>query len=123
MASAINSAVRHVGIAGVALLGSLFAGQVRYSAVNHLAATPLAAAADRIAHAISNGGAAHAITATPAPLRGLVTGAARAGFVSGLNEILLIGAIVALTGALASLALIRERDFITTNDVAVAPAA
>ena len=46
-----------------------------------------------------------------------------AGFVSGRNEILLIGAIVALTGALASVALIRERDFITTNDVAVAPAA
>jgi hypothetical protein len=56
-------------------------------------------------------------------LRGLVTGAARAGSVSGVNEIHLIGAIVALTGALASLALIRERDVITTNEFAVAAAA
>jgi EmrB/QacA subfamily drug resistance transporter len=37
---------------------------------------------------------------------------ARAGFVSGLNEILIIGAVVALASAVASVALIRERDFV-----------
>jgi EmrB/QacA subfamily drug resistance transporter len=123
MASGINSTLRQVGIAtGVAGLGSLFASQVRSSVVQHLAATPLAAAAHQIAHAVSNGGAAHALSATPAHLRGLVAGAARAGFVSGLNELLLVGAIVAFAGAVLSLALIRERDFITTDEVAIAGA-
>ena len=121
MASGINSTLRQVGIAtGVAALGSLFASQVRSSVINHLAATPLSKTSHQIAHSISSGGATHAISAIPAPLRGLVAGAARAGFVTGLNEILLVGAIVALAGAVGSLALIRERDFITTDEVALA---
>jgi EmrB/QacA subfamily drug resistance transporter len=124
MASGINSTLRQVGVAtGVATLGTLFASQVRSTAINHLADTPLAAHAHQIAHGISTGGAAHAITATAAPLRGLVAGAARAGFVSGLNGILLVGAIIAFAGALASLTLVRERDFITTDHAAVAVAA
>ena len=124
MASGINSTLRQVGVAtGVAALGSLFASQVRTSVIDHLAATPLSATAHQVAHAISNGGAGHVIAGAPAPLRGLVAGAARAGFVSGLNEILLVGAIVALTGAVASFALIRERDFITTDELAVPAAA
>ena len=88
--------------------------------INHLDHTPLAAHANQIAHAISSGGAAHALTATPASLRGRVAGAARAGFVSGINEILLIVAIVAFAAAAASLVLVRERDFITTDDTAMA---
>jgi EmrB/QacA subfamily drug resistance transporter len=121
MASGINNTLRQVGIAtGVAALGSLFASQVRSSVTGHLAGTPLAAHAHAIAHAISTGGATHAIGAAPAPLRQLIVGAARGGFVSGLNEILVIGAVVAFAGALASLALIRERDFISSDAVAVA---
>jgi EmrB/QacA subfamily drug resistance transporter len=122
VASGINSTLRQVGVAtGVAALGSLFATQVRSSVISHLAATPLAGVAHHVASAISSGGAGHAIAATPAPLRSLVAGAARGGFVSGLNEILLIGAIVAFAGAVLSLVLIRERDFIT-SDVAAAVA-
>lgn len=124
MASGINSTLRQVGIAtGVAALGSLFAGQVRSSVVSHLASTPLSRIAHQLAGAISRGGATHAVAATPARLRGLVAGAARAGFVSGLNEILLIGALVAFVGALLALVLIRERDFIVGDDAAVAIAA
>jgi hypothetical protein len=37
---------------------------------------------------------------------------ARAGFTAGLNEILIIGAIVAFAAALLSAALIRQRDFV-----------
>jgi hypothetical protein len=123
MASGINSTLRQVGVAtGVAALGSLFASQIRSSVIDRLAVTPLSGRAHEIAHAIANGGAGHAITATPAALRGLVAGTARAGFVSGLNEILLVGAIVALAGAVLSLALIRERDFITTDELAVVAA-
>jgi hypothetical protein len=96
---------------------------VRSSVVSHLATTPPATSAHQIAHLISNGSAARAITATPAPLRGLVAHAARAGFVSGLNEILLVGAVVAFTGAAVSLGFIRERDLVAQDEVAVAVAA
>ena len=80
------------------------------------AATPLSVHAHQIAHGISAGGAGHAIATTPAPLRGLVALAARAGFVSGLNEILLIGGVVAFAAAVASFMLVRERDFITADE-------
>jgi EmrB/QacA subfamily drug resistance transporter len=124
MASGINSTLRQVGIAtGVAALGSLFADQVRTSVVSHLGTTPLSGIAHQLARVISRGGAAHAVASAPPRWRGLVAGAARGGFVSGLNEILLIGAIVAFAGALLALVLIRERDFIVGDEVAVAIAA
>jgi hypothetical protein len=48
-----------------------------------------------------------------------VAEAANQGFVDGLNSILLVGAVIAFVVAVASLALIRERDFVA----APAPAA
>ncbi len=117
MASGINSTLRQVGIAtGVAALGALFAARVRSSAVKDLVHTPLAPHAHRIADAISAGGAGHVLNGTHAGAHRLVAHAARAGFVSGLNEILLVGAILAFIGALASFMLIRERDFIVAPD-------
>jgi EmrB/QacA subfamily drug resistance transporter len=117
MASGINSTLRQVGVAtGVAGLGALFASQVRTTVVDRLTATPVAAHAHQIAHAISGGGVTHALTGTPAALRPVIAGAGRAGFVSGLNDILLAGAAVAFAGALASLVLVRERDFVAGDD-------
>jgi len=125
MASGINSTLRQVGIAtGVAALGTIFASHIRSATVSQLAGTPLAGHATAIGHAISNGAAGQAIAATPAPLRGLVVAAARGSFTSGLNLILLIGAIIALAAAATSLALVRERDFVTEETPgAPAPAA
>ena len=37
---------------------------------------------------------------------------ARASFVAGLNEILLVAAVLALVGAIAALLLIRSSDFV-----------
>jgi hypothetical protein len=42
-------------------------------------------------------------------------GADKAAFVSGLNEILLVAAIVAFVGAVAGLALVRGSDFVKTQ--------
>jgi hypothetical protein len=113
MASGINATLRQVGIAtGVAGLGTILASHVRGSVVDRLAGTPLAGRADSLAHAISTGGTPHAIASTPAPLRGLVAETARASLVSGLNTILLIAALVSFAAAVASFALIRERDFV-----------
>lgn len=112
MASGINSTFRQVGIAtGIATLGSLFAARLRDTVAERLLDTPLAAQAHQIADAVggSNGAAGPAL---PAPARRLVTGAAEQGFTDGLNQILLVGAVVAIVSAVSSLVLIRGRDFI-----------
>jgi EmrB/QacA subfamily drug resistance transporter len=112
MASGINSTFRQVGIAtGVAAFGTILATQIRGQVVTHLANGPLAAHAHSLAAAISSGSVPKAIAETPAPLRGLVAFAARASYVDALNRIVLIGALVAFAASVASLLLIRQRDF------------
>lgn len=120
MASGINSTLRQVGIAtGVASLGTILASQVQAGVISRLAGTPLAGHAAVLGHAVSNGAAGQAIANAPAPLRELVAAAAQSSFTSGLNLILLVGAVVAFAAAVASLLLVRERDFISgTTDVA-----
>jgi predicted MFS family arabinose efflux permease len=116
MASGINTTFRQVGVAtGVAGLGTILAAHVRGSVIDHLSGTALAAHRRALAHAISTGGTPQAIASTPAPLRGLVAGTARSSLVGGLNSILLIAALVSFAAAVASLVLIRERDFVTTD--------
>ena len=117
MASGINSTLRQVGVAtGVAGLGTILASHVRGSVIDRLSDTPLAGHAHALADAISTGGTPHAIASTPAPFRGLVAESARASLVGGLNTILLIAAIVSFAAAVVSFALIRERDFVATDD-------
>ena len=43
----------------------------------------------------------------------------RSGFAASLNVILLVGAVVAVVAAVASLLLIRERDFVTGEEAGV----
>ncbi|MBV9337048.1 MAG: MFS transporter [Solirubrobacterales bacterium] len=113
MASGINSTLRQVGIAtGVAALGSILASQSSSATIQHLQGTPLAGHARALAASVSNGSAAQAIRAVPEQLRGLAAGAAKSGYIDGLNEILLIGAIVAFVAAALTLVLIRQRDFV-----------
>jgi len=113
MASGINSTFRQVGVAtGVAALGSILASQVRSSVAAQLAHGPLAAHAHALAGAAANGQIVAALQSTPAPLRGLAAHASRAGFADGLNSILLIGGIVAFSGAVLTFARIRQRDFV-----------
>jgi EmrB/QacA subfamily drug resistance transporter len=113
MASGINSTLRQVGIAtGVAALGSILASQASSSVVSHLRGTPLASHAQALASSVSNGSVLEALQAVPAHLRGVAAVAARAGFVDGLNEIFLLGAITAFAAAALTLLLIRQRDFV-----------
>jgi hypothetical protein len=124
MASGINTTFRQVGIAtGIASLGAIFVAHVRDGVESALLGTPLADAAHRIAEQVSGGQAAQAIASAPAPLRGTVAEASRVAFVGSLNDILLIGAVVAFTAAVAALTLIRQRDFVLEPAVAGAPAA
>jgi EmrB/QacA subfamily drug resistance transporter len=123
MASGINSTFRQVGIAtGIAALGALFVAHVRDGVESALVGSPLGGAAHGIAEQVSSGQASQAIAAAPAPLRGTVAEAARAGFVGGVNDLLLVGALIAFAAAVAALALIRQRDFVVEPAVAAAAA-
>jgi EmrB/QacA subfamily drug resistance transporter len=122
MASGINSTLRQVGVAtGVAGFGTILTAHVRSSVVDRLSGTALAGHAHAIAHAISGGGAPQANQQAPPPLRGLVAASAHAALVGGLNTILLVAAIIGFAAAAISFALIRERDFVTTEEVEAEP--
>jgi len=106
MASGINSTFRQVGLAtGIALYGSLFASQLRHGVTEALLRTAYAPRAAQLAAALQPGQRTGSVPA-------VVSGAVRAGFTSAENEIMLVGAAVALAAAVTSLVLIRARDFV-----------
>jgi EmrB/QacA subfamily drug resistance transporter len=115
MASGINSTFRQVGIAtGIAAYGAIFTHLI---ASKFTAAVPEAArfgSGQRLADFVAFGGAAR--TGNPALAR-----AGEAAFTSALNDLLMLAAIVAFTGAVLSAVLTRPRDFVT--HAAVAPEA
>jgi hypothetical protein len=78
-----------------------------------------------IAHAVAGGGAQQVIASIPASLRAQGTTAIHAAFAGAMNDILLVAGIVALTGAVLSLVLVRGRDFVAyvAPEAAAAPAA
>ncbi len=113
MASGINTTFRQVGIAtGIAGLGSIFSAQLRDTVTSALAATPVAHQAGHIARAVSGGGIQAAVADAPPSARAAIGAAAHAGFVTGLNEILLVAAVTAFVAAGLSFVLIRQRDFV-----------
>jgi EmrB/QacA subfamily drug resistance transporter len=99
MASGFSNTCRIGGVAiGVAALGAIFQDRID-TKLAELAPNAPAGAAQSVAS-----GGTHAVG------RGLAN-AAREAFIAGLNEILLVGAVTLLVGALAAFALIRARDF------------
>jgi EmrB/QacA subfamily drug resistance transporter len=118
MASGINSTFRQIGIAtGIAGLGSLFSHTVRTHIVSLLSGAKSVSARD--AHSLAEGvaqgnGARAGLAHLPAQARPAAIHAVRAGFVSGLNEVFLVGALLALVSAVLTLILIRSRDFETS---------
>jgi hypothetical protein len=123
MASGINSTFRQVGIAtGIALLGSLFASKVVADVKSGVAAVPgLASHGGQIAAAIQSGQVGHLIARLPAQIRPVVGFVTRTAFTSGLNEILLVAAIIALVSGVVSLLAIRTRDFAQQQPEVAAP--
>jgi EmrB/QacA subfamily drug resistance transporter len=121
MASGINDTFRQVGIAiGIAAWGAIFLGRGAEKVEQLLAGTP-AATGDRprqLVESVSSGSLDAALAKVPAGSRGAVGDAAREGFISGLNEILMLGGIFALAGAVAALWLVRERDIERSESIA-----
>jgi EmrB/QacA subfamily drug resistance transporter len=102
MGSGINSTFRQVGIAtGTAGLGALFQHLLSSRAEGQLARVPAEALAQG-RPPIPGASAHHAYLAL---------------FTDALNDLFLIGAIVAFAGAVGAFALIRQRDFIGSQAV------
>ena len=113
MAAGINDTFRQVAIAvGVAAWGAVFLARGADKIATVAAGTP-AAAGDhprRLIEAASGGHLGSALAGLPHGARGLVETATRQGFLSGLNTILLIGALVAFAGAVVAAWLVREHE-------------
>ena len=109
MASGINNTFRQVGIAtGIAALGAIFQSQI----VSHLAAADLPTS---LAPAIASG-------APPVPTRGItphlmnrIIVESHSAFISGLNTIFLVAAIVLFAGAILAFLLVRQKDFVASG--------
>jgi hypothetical protein len=114
MASGINSTFRQIGIAtGIAGLGAVFQSHLKDNLASTLAGTPAAAHAGQIAQGVSSGGVKQVLGAVPGQqARAAVAHAANHAFVSGLSELFVIAAVVAFSGAVLALALVRQSDFV-----------
>jgi EmrB/QacA subfamily drug resistance transporter len=124
MASGINDTFRQVGVAiGIAVWGAIFLGRGA-SRVQELAAgTPAAKGARprELVEAISSGQLHSAVASVPPGSRSSVANAAREGFLSGFNEILMLGGLLALAGGLLAFWLIREEDIERETPIEVEP--
>jgi hypothetical protein len=120
MASGINSTFRQIGIAtGVAGLGAVFQSRISSELAHTLPQAP-----SSFSDAVSSGATGQAVASTPPQFRDQAASAASHAFVTAFNEILLIGAVVAIVGGLLGLALVRQRDFVAVRGEAAAePAA
>jgi hypothetical protein len=113
MAAGINDTFRQVGIAvGIAVWGAIFVGRGADKVAELTAGTP-AATGDRprvLVEAASSGNLDQALGAVPPGAREAVSNAAGQGFLSGLNEVLMLGGLVSLAGAVLAVWLVREGE-------------
>jgi Major Facilitator Superfamily len=113
MAAGINDTFRQVGIAvGIAAWGAIFLGRGSAKVEEVAAGTP-AATGERprqLVEAVSSGNLDEALAAVPPGARDQVESAANQGFLAGLNDIVMLGGILSIAGALFALWLVRERD-------------
>jgi len=111
MAAGINDTFRQVGVAvGIAAWGAIFLGvgaskteAVAGGAVSHDQARNLVEAA-------SSGGLSQAVSGLPQQAQALTRNAAEQGFIHGLNQILLFGAVLCFAGSALALWLVRENE-------------
>ncbi len=110
MASGINSTFRQAGIAtGVAALGAIFQHRVAADLTDRLPQAP-----SEFADAVSSGAADQGLAQIPDQFKDQAAAAAEHAFITGLNEILLVAAGIAIVGGLASWLLVRNSDMVAS---------
>jgi hypothetical protein len=122
MASGISNTFRQVGIAtGIAAMGAILEARVTAhleSALRGLRGIDVS----KVAHSVATGSAGQAIRQAPAAERSTIAHAARSAYVSGLDELFLVAAILSFVGAALGLLLVRRRDFVQAGAPAAARA-
>jgi hypothetical protein len=117
MASGISNTMRIAGVAtGIAALGAVFQSKIS-DAIGKL----LPQAPNGFADGVAASGT-QAATQVPAGLHDQAVHVAGAALTDAFNDILLIGALILFSGALAVLALVRESDFVSQHGAPKAPA-
>ncbi|MGE5282323.1 MAG: MFS transporter [Chloroflexota bacterium] len=112
MGSGINTSFRQIGIAtGIASLGAVFQAQVSSKLAEVLPSAPRG-----LAEIVSSGGSVAAAHVAGPGRREEVVHAAKVAFVSGFNEILLIGGVVCLVAGALGFLLVRPRDFVQPTE-------
>jgi EmrB/QacA subfamily drug resistance transporter len=113
MAAGINDTFRQVGIAvGIAAWGAIFLGAGAAKTQEAAGGPRTNDQARGLVEATSSGGLPQAVAGLPEGARDAARGAAEQGFLHGLNEILLIGALLSFAGAVLALWLVREGDIV-----------
>jgi EmrB/QacA subfamily drug resistance transporter len=110
--SAMNDTTREIGGAlGVAVLGSITAASYASEIVGNAGFAALKKTAPQLASAVSNsvGSAAVAATKLPAAAAQQVLTASRSAFVSALDTTVIVGAVVALVGAVIAAVFLPAR--------------
>jgi len=120
MASGINNTFRQVGIAtGIAALGAIFQSQIQ----SEVAASAIPQRfVQPFSKGIASGATQQALAAVPAPLRPRAETIAHSAFISGLNTILLVAALVLFAGSILAFVLVRQQDFVASGPVVEAAA-
>jgi predicted MFS family arabinose efflux permease len=107
MASGISNTFRIGGLAtGVAALGAIFQHQLTDQLAAHKG---LGVPASTLAKTIASGGTRAAVASDPHDSG--IAAVSHHAFVSGMNDLLVIGAILVFLGAVFGVALVRRRDF------------
>ena len=113
MAAGINDTFRQVGVAvGIAAWGAVFIGRGQSEIAADVAGTPLADG-DRpreLIEATSSGALPEVLQQVPPELQQTVQASANDGFIAGLNEIILLGGLLAFAAAIAAFWLVREDE-------------
>jgi EmrB/QacA subfamily drug resistance transporter len=127
MASGINSTFRQVGLAtGIAALGAVFQSQMTHRVISSLLGSSggralLAGHAGQLGASLSSGGIKSVAAGLPSAQRSALLHAYHVGFAGSLAEVLRIGSVVALIGAVGAFVLVRQRDFVPAQSATVRP--
>jgi EmrB/QacA subfamily drug resistance transporter len=113
MAAGISDTFRQVGIAvGIAVWGAILVGRGADKAAELLAGTPTTSG-DRpreLVEVASSGNLDQALAAVAPQARQVVADVAGAGFLAGLNAVLILAALLNFAGAVLALWLVREHE-------------
>lgn len=122
-ASGMGECFQQVGVAiGIAAFGAYFDHRVATAFASSEAGQRLGEAATAVGHAIVVDGPAQVAAALPPELGPATARSAEAAFLTGFNEVMLLSALVCLTGAVLAALTIRVRDLHHASGAAPAPA-